>query len=102
MPFGLCSATVVFQCRMHELIEGMPNVELIVDDFVVVGYGETQEEAIRNYDYHLVAFLKLCKNRGLKLNMEKIRLRQKGVSFIGHVATDTRLQVNPANVKAIV
>ena len=98
MPFGLCSAPEVFQSRMHELIEGMPNVEMIADDFVVVGYGETQEEAIRN----LVAFLKLCRSRRLKLNMEKIRLRQKGVSFIGHVATDKGLRVDPAKVKAIV
>ena len=49
-----------------------------------------------------MAFLRLCKNRGLKLNTEKIRLRQKGVSFIGHVATDTGLRVDPAKVKAIV
>ncbi|KAK2548867.1 Retrovirus-related Pol polyprotein from transposon 297 [Acropora cervicornis] len=50
----------------------------------------------------MVAFLRLCKNRGLKLNTEQIRLRQKGVSFIGHVATDTGLRVDPAKVKAIV
>ena len=102
MPFGICSVPEMFQRRMHELIGGMLNVEVIADDFVVVGYGETQEEAIRNHDDHLVAFLKLCKNRGLKLNTEKIRLRQRGVSFIGHVATDTGLRVDPAKVKAIV
>ena len=80
----------------------MTNVEVIADDFVVVGYGEMQEEAIRNHDDYLVAFLKLCKNRGLKLNMEKIRLRQKGVSFIGHMATDTGLRFDPAKGKPIV
>ena len=62
MPFGLCSAPEVFQRMMHELIEGMPNVEVIADDLVIVGYGETQEDAIRNHDDHLVAFLRLCKN----------------------------------------
>ena len=46
MPFGICSAPEVFHPRMHELIEGMPNVEVIADDFVVVDYGKTQEEAI--------------------------------------------------------
>ena len=46
MSFGICSAPEVLQRRMHELIEGMPNVEVIADDFVVVGYGETQEEAM--------------------------------------------------------
>ena len=49
-----------------------------------------------------MAFLKLCKNRGLGLNSEKIRLRQKGVSFVGDVAIDKGLRVDPAKVKAIV
>ena len=70
--------SIVFQLRMHELIEGMSNVQVIA------------------------VFLKLCRYRRLKLNTEKIRLRQKGVSFIGHVATDTGLRVDPAKVKAIV
>ena len=30
---------------MHELIEGMSNIEVVADDFVVVGYGQTHEEA---------------------------------------------------------
>ena len=38
MPFGLCSAPEVFQRKVHELIEGMQNVEVIADDFVVLGY----------------------------------------------------------------
>ena len=96
MPFCLCSTPEVFSAKTDELIDGMTNVEVIADDFVVVGYGETQEEAIRNHDDYLVAFLKLCKNCGLKLNMEKIRLTQKGVYFIGHMVTDTGLRVDPA------
>ena len=49
-----------------------------------------------------MASLKLCKNRGLRLNTEKIRLRQKGVFFVGDVAIDKGLRVDPAKVKAIV
>ena len=45
MPFGIRSAQEIFQRRMHELIEGMPHVEVVADDFVVVGYGETLEQA---------------------------------------------------------
>ena len=30
MPLGLCSVPEVFQCRIHELIEGMPNVKVVV------------------------------------------------------------------------
>ena len=101
MPFGIRSAPEVFQRRMHEPIEGMPHVEVVADDFVVVGYGETMEQATQDHDKTLMAFLQLCQDRGLKLNTEKLKLRQIQVSFIGHVATGDGLQVDPAKVKAI-
>ena len=45
MPFGIRSAPKVFQCKMHELIEGLRGVEVIAHDFVVVGYGESWQSA---------------------------------------------------------
>ena len=101
MPFGIRSAPEVFQRRMHELIEGVPHVEVVADDFVVVGYGETLEQATRDHDKTLQVFLQLCQERGLKLNTEKLKLRQTEVSFIGHVATGDGLRVDPAKVEAI-
>ena len=101
MPFGIRSAPEVFQRRMHELIEGMPQVEVIANDFVVVGKGDTIEEAKSDHDKNLVAFLRLCDEKGLKLNAEKLKLRQPEVSFIGHIATGEGLKVDPAKVKAI-
>ena len=41
MLVGIRPAPEVFHCKMHELIEGLRGVEVIVDDFVVVGYGES-------------------------------------------------------------
>ncbi len=96
MPFGIRSAPEIFQRKMHELIEGMPQVEVIADEFVVIGKCSTLEEASKDHDHHLLAFLRLCNERGLKLN-----LRQQEVSFIGHVATGEGLKVDPAKVKAI-
>ena len=101
MPFGIRLAPEVFQRKMHELIEGLPHVEVVADDFVVVGYGETQEQATRDHDKNLMVFLQLCLDRGLKLNIDKLKLRQTEVSFIGHVATSDGLRVDPAKVKAI-
>lgn len=86
---------------MHELVEGMPHVEVVADNFVVVGYRETMEQATQDHDMTLMAFLQLCQDRGLKLNTEKLELRQTQMSFIGHVATGDGLQVDPAKVKAI-
>lgn len=37
MSFSIRSAPEVFQRKMHELIEGMSNIEVVANDFVVVG-----------------------------------------------------------------
>ena len=50
LPFGISSAPEVFQCRLHQLIEGLSGVEVIADDFVVVGFGDNMEDAIQNHD----------------------------------------------------
>ena len=101
MPFGICSAPEVFQCRMHEVIEGLAGVEVIADDFVVVGRGDTTQGAIEDHDKNLTALLQRCEERGLKLNPDKIKLRMQKVPFIGHVATDKGLYVDPHKVQAI-
>ena len=43
LPFGISSAPEVFQRKMHELIEGLDGVEVIADDFLIVGFGESAE-----------------------------------------------------------
>ena len=69
---------------MHEVTEGLVQVE--VDEFVVVGCSITLEEGTCDHDQKRIAFLKRCQERGLKLNSEKLTLRQTEVAFIGHVA----------------
>ena len=101
LPFGISSAPEVFQRKMHELIEGLTGIEVVADDFIVVGYGDTAEEANRNHDNTLFAFLERCRERNVKLNIDKLTLREKEVPFIGHVATDKGLRVDPAKVRAI-
>ena len=58
MPFGISSAPEVFQRKMHELIEGLAGIEVVADDFIAVGYGETFEEATKEHDKTLLEFLK--------------------------------------------
>ena len=101
MPFGICSAPEVFQRRMHELIEGLTGVEVIADDFVVVGRGQTEENAIHDHDKNLEVLLQRCEERGVRLNADKLKLRMQEVPFIGHIATQQGLCVDPAKVQAI-
>jgi len=101
LPFGIRSAPEVFQRRMHQLIEGLRGVEVIADDFCVVGYAETDEEAALDHDRNLRAFLMRCTECNVKLNADKFKLRQAEVPFIGHVASNRGLQVSPDKVCAI-
>ena len=101
MPFGINSAPEIFQCRMHELVEGLTGVEVVTDDYVVVERGSTSEAAAQDHDKNLEALLIRCKDRGIKLNADKIKLRLSSVPFIDHIATAEGLCADPAKVKAI-
>ena len=76
MPFGINSTAEVWQQRMHELVQGLTGEEVIADDFLVCGFGDTNETAIANYYQNLKAFLRRARERNLSLNSEKLRLRQ--------------------------
>ena len=102
MPFGISSAPEVFQRRMHEVIKGLQGVEVVADNSVVVGFGNTMEKATQNHDRNLDAFLQRCLERNVKLNDKKMQLRRQEVPFIGHVATAEGLCVDPSKVQAIV
>ena len=101
MPFGICSAPEIFQRPMHQLIEGLTGIEVIADDFVVVGRGHDEAEAIHDHDKNLHAFLQRCEECGVRLNADKMKLRRNAVPFIGHIATDQGLCADPAKVQAI-
>ena len=73
---------------MNQIIEGLSHVEVIADDFLICGVGDTAEEAMANHDQNLKAFLDRARERGLKLNPTKIKLRCSSVPFIGHVLTE--------------
>ena len=86
---------------MYEVSEGLKGVEVVADDFVVVGFGDSMEDATKDHDRNLEVFLERCAMKDLKLNDKKLRLRLQEVPFIGHVATSEGLRVDPYKVQAI-
>ena len=101
MPFGISSAPEVWQQKMHEIVEGLSGVEVIADDFLICGFGATKEQATANHDTNLCVFLDRARERGLKLNPEKAKLRLSSVPFIGHLLTDKGLAPDPLKISAI-
>ena len=101
LPFGISCAPEVFQRRMHQLVEGLSGVEVIADDFVVVGFRDSMEDAIQNHDQNLCRFLQRCEQKHVRLNSEKLQLHKTEVPFVGHVASGYGLKFHPDKVQAI-
>ena len=102
MPFGIKSAPEVWQRKMREHVEGLKGVEVIADDFVIVGYGNKPAEWQAEHDRNVCAFLDRCRERNLRLNKNKARLRQLEVPFIDHILTPQGLKPDPWKVNTIV
>ncbi|CAL8130302.1 unnamed protein product [Orchesella dallaii] len=101
MPFGISSAPEVWQRRMHELAEGLKGVEVIADDFLIVGCGDEQDEANRDHDRNLIALLERARQKNLKLNAKKMRIKLTELQYMGHVLTPNGVKMDPRKMEAI-
>ena len=45
--------------------------------------------------------MKRCREKGIKLNPDKMDIGQKEIPFFGHLLTDKGLKIDPSKVKAI-
>ena len=55
---------------MNDLIEGLKGIEVIADDFLVIGFGDNVEQATKNHDEHLLAFIQRCEERSIVLRQD--------------------------------
>ena len=99
MPFGIKSASEEFQHRICEIFGDLPGPEVIADDILVFGSGETMEEAMADHDSNLIRVLECARMKGVKLNKEKMKLRQDSVRYLGHLLTADGLKADPEKVK---
>jgi hypothetical protein len=50
-----------------------------------MGVGATEEDANADHDRKLKCLLERCKEGGVALNSDKLKLRLKDVSYMGHI-----------------
>ena len=55
MPFEICSAPEIWERTMHEFVEDLEGVEVIADDFLIAGFGTTDDEVT-----HVARFRDAC------------------------------------------
>ena len=88
--------------KCENTLKGLKGVEVIADDFVIVGFGNTPAEWHTDHDRNVHAFLDRCHERNLKLNKKKARLRKQEVPFIIHILNPEGLKPDPHKVETIV
>ena len=74
LPFRVNVPPEEFEYCLHEKLTDLDSVHIIRDDnyFIVVGYGETDEEAEADHDQNLHKLLERAHVVNLKLNSKKI------------------------------
>jgi hypothetical protein len=102
MPNGISVAPEVFQARIHSALTHLRGVHCIADDVLITGKGETVEEAQRDHDANLIAFLNRCRQKRIKLNRKKVKLNRSSVTFMGHELTENGLRPSAQKIEAIV
>ena len=101
MPFGISSAPEEFQRRQHEVLENLNGVDVIAEDILVYGRGETYEEALADHDKYLKALLQRARDVNLKFNKDKLQLRLSSIPYMGHLITAEGLKPDPRKTQAI-
>ena len=101
LPFGTSVSAEIFAKRLYDCVHDLPGIVCIADDLMIYGVGRTDDEATRDHDLKLEKLLQRCREVGIRLNASKMSLRQKSVTFLGHVITQDGLQPDPAKIETI-
>lgn len=91
--FGMIFVLEVFQQRMYELIEGFIGIEVVVDDFMVVDFGDIYAEVVCDRNRNFVVFFQQCLQYGVKFVVEKFQLCLEEVLLIGYYVIKSGLKV---------
>ena len=95
MPFGLKSASEVFQKQNEAVFEGIKGIYIVADDIIIAA------STIEEHDHILQQVLDRATEHNVKLNFDKFQLRVNTVNYLGSVITHEGMKPDPTKVKAI-
>ena len=95
LPMGINTAPEIYQRKMCELLEGIENVLIYMDDVII--YGRTEEE----HNVTLLKVLNKIRKSGLKVNRDKCQFNKTKLEFLGHIISDGGIYPSPDKVSAI-
>ena len=101
LPFELFISPEIFQKRVIRTLEGLEGILNIADDILIYGVGDSPEQVNADHDRQLEALLQRCRECGIAMNRDKLKLCLKRVKFMGHMLTDHRLEPDPDRIEAV-
>ena len=87
LPFGVSPTPEIFQKKMHDALAGLKGIACVADDVLIAGSGETDAEATADHNGNFRALLDRCREKGIKLNRQKLKLYRSSAVFCGHQLT---------------
>lgn len=95
LVYGLSSSVGIFQRIMINILSGIPNVQVFLDD-VIIG-GKTEREHI---DALKLVFQRLLEN-GLKLKKSKCVFLAEEVTYLGYIISREGIKADKSKIEAI-
>lgn len=95
LPFGITSASEVFQKRMQNILQGLEGTVFHLDDIFV--FGSTPQE----HNIRLQRVLTKLENCGMTLNKAKSKFFVQDITFLGHQISDKGISIAPERIAAI-
>ena len=96
MPFGISSASEVFQKRNEQIFGDIEGVEVIVDDMIIAGRDEAEADEV------LRKVMQTARENKVKFNPKKLTLRAQEIKYMGNIITPDGLKPDPDKIKSIV
>ncbi|XP_045454875.1 uncharacterized protein K02A2.6-like [Melitaea cinxia] len=79
MPFGICSASEVYQHRMRQILDDLDGVDVYIDDILI--WGKTKQE----HDKRLKNVFDRLRQENVKLNKDKCKIDVQQLKHLGHI-----------------
>lgn len=95
LPFGLKSAASYFQRALRQVLDGLEDVMVYIDDVLI--YSKTFEDHIRTLEMVLERFRKF----NLKASPNKCEFFKESIVFLGHEISRDNYSPNRVNVETI-
>ena len=96
MPFGISSASEVFQKRNEEIFGDMEGVEIIMDDIIISAVDEEENDRI------LRKVLDRAREKNIKFNPKKLQLKVREVKYVGNIVSEDGLRPDDEKIRAII